>query len=507
MAKKSAGKEKVKKGKDKAEPKVKKAKKVKELDDSVEQGLDLSSLYADVLDDVATRQGADSPLSADVVPMSTGLLAYDLILNGGLRPAWYTGFGPEQSAKTTGALTIAAGAVTENVPIVRFVDYEGSSSNSKPYIRNIFRTAGVKGKMDYIFGKVDPETGKYIEKPRVYYTEETVLEKFFNHLADLLRTLPDKKRIGREWWLVFEDNKKNKAKYGEVANKAMARKHGAGLYIPAKDGALQALVITDSYPAMNPIDDDDGDPNNALALQARAFSKNLRRVKGRMAQKMVAVWGINQLRAVPMARYGPPETEPGGQALRYYSDGRIRHTPRAIGGVPTTPKPKENPDDKATEVEDSVQYDGQDTYRYVAIKADKHKLGTPKRVAWFRIWVEDGAGNAQGIDPVYDTYFYLWSTGQANGSKKNAIRFDLEGMGEGKKTISWQQFKLWVLGDKDAKTGISKILGYKPMCVRKFCFAQMKSGVGERLYVATKTAKKKAKKEKGDGVGAGVADD
>lgn len=479
----------------KAEPEVtaparKKRVKAETLDDAV-PAIDVGSIYGDILDDVWKRQGMDDGLASDMEPMSTGMLAIDMVMGGGIRPAWYTNFGGEQSAKTTTTLTILAAAIRAAIPYSRLEDFEGSTRNSIPYVQNIFRAAGIKKSVQEVFGVKDPDSGKWLIRPLVGYIPETRGEAFFDRLHDLLKTLPDKKKIGRDWWLVFEDTKANKAKFGDRANATMPKKYGPGIYIKAPDGKLQAVIIVDSYPGMNPDANDDEEANNSLALQARMFSKHIPRVKGRLASKMVAVIGVNQLRSNPMARYGPPESEPGGQALKFFSDVRIRHTSRAISSVPTKPAPKENPDDKSTEVEPSVQFEGNDTYRYIAIKADKNKLWTPKRQAWIRIWVEDANGEAQGLDPVYDTYWYLFVTGQATGSKRNAINFDLDGMGPGAKTISWIDFKRWVLGTKEEKEAVCTKLGYKPIDIRKFAFHQVAEGVGERLYIARKNDKAK----------------
>lgn len=469
-------------------------KKRKTVDETAEPGVDLAAIYGSVMDEVSKRQGADDGLASDMTPMSTGMLAYDLILGGGIRPAWYTNFGAEQSAKTTGALTILASSVKNKVPIKKLFDYEGSTGNSIPYVQNILQSAGVKQSVEEVFGKRDPVTGRWVIKPIVSYSSETVGEKFFNVLHDMLKTLPDKKKLGKSWWLIFEPTKLNKSKYSSVSAPAMAKKYGPGIYVPAADGCLQALVITDSYPAMNPTSNDEDEQDKSLALQARMFSKHLPRVKGRLAQKMVAVLGINQLRSNPMVKYGPPESEPCGQALRFTSDVRMRHTPRALGSAVTCAggiKPIPHPDDKSVEIEKSVQFDGNDTYRYIAVKTDKNKLWTPKRIAWIRIWVEDANGEAQGLDPVYDTYWYLFVTGQISGNKRNALTVNLEGLGKSAKPMAWSQLKRWILGSKEEKLEISERCGYEPMDLRKFCFHQMAEGAGERLYIDHKNSKSK----------------
>lgn len=459
---------------------------------------DVASLYAETIDEVSRRQNFDADLLEDMPPMSTGLLSLDLIHGGGIRPAWYTHYGPEQSAKTTGALTIMAAAIQAAVPIIGFADYEGSTKNSKPYVGSILKTAGVKVSVRDVFGRKDPTTGKYIVPPVVRYRSETVGEKFFDWLADILRKLPDKRKINGKWWLVYERTKVNISKLSAYADKGMPKKYGDGLWIPAPDAGLQALILTDSYPGMNPSSNDEEDSDNSLALQARMFSKHIPRVKGRLAQKMVAVIGINQLRKIPMARYGPTEDEPCGQALKFNSDSRLRWYPRA-SGMPLGAK--FNQDDKL-EHEKSVEHEGTDRYRYIHVKATKNKMWTPGREGWLRIWVEDASGTARGFDPVFDTLFYLKATGQLkgkNGMDRKFLQLDLEGMGKAKKTIPWDGLKKWILGDKETKTKVCAYLGYKPMDLRKFCFRQMETGVAEELYIKVRQAAKEAGEDDEEG--------
>lgn len=278
---------------------------------------DYTGFLTETVDSVAQRLNYDSDPIESATPMSTGLLTLDLLYGGGIRPGWYTHFGKEQSSKTTGALVIAANAIKEKVPLITFFDYEGSSANSMPYIQSILKTVGIDKTISQVFGTKDHETGNWITPPIIRFHVESVAEKFFDFLANVLRELPDKKMINGKWWLIYEDNKKNKARVGEFAEPSMSKRYGPGLWVPAPNGELQALFIVDSYPAMNPASNDEEDTDNSIALQARMFSKQLPRVKGRLMQKMVAVIGTNQLRDAPMVMYGPKENEPGGQALRF----------------------------------------------------------------------------------------------------------------------------------------------------------------------------------------------
>ena len=443
---------------------------------------DYLSLLNETIDDVSHRLNYDSDPLEEATPMSTGMLILDLLYGGGIRPGWYTHFGAEQSSKTTGTLVIAASALKQNVPFISYFDYEGSSANSIPYIQSIVKTAGLNQSVGQIFGTKDPDTGKWITPPMIRFHAESIGERFFDFLGAVLRELPDKKKINGQWWLVYDEaNKKAKAKVSEFADPTMAKKYGKGLWVPADNGELQAIFIVDSYPAMNPASNDEDETDNSIALQARMFSKQLPRVKGRLMQKMVAVIGTNQLRAVPMAMFGPKEAEPGGQALKFNSDVRCKFTPRA-SGHPLWPKNFDK--DTGWELEKSVEYEkGIDGYRYIHLKTVKNKLSAPNRIGWLRIWAKDGSGNARGYDPFFDTAYYLYLTGQLVGRGRKSMKLQLNNT-DITPAIDWPTLKLWVLGNNQQKKEICAKLGYKkPFCLRKYCFSQLRRGTGERLYV------------------------
>jgi RecA/RadA recombinase len=435
--------------------------------------------YNDVLDTVAKKL-SDADTLDDMAPMSTGSLVLDYIEGGGIRPAWYTHFGPEQSAKTTGALLIMASAIKNNVPIISLRDFEGSSGNSIPYVRSILKTSGIKLSKEELFGKKDDKTGKWIIAPRVRYSSSTKGVSFFNWFASVLRRLADKKVLNGEWWLVYEDEKEN-AHLKEHADMTMPKKYGKGIYIKAPDGGLQGVVIVDSYPNMNPDYKDEDQSDNSLALQARMFSKNLPRVKGYLASKKVAVIGINQLRDVPMAMFGPKEAEPCGKAVRYNSDCRLRFYPRALSAIKLWPK--EDKIKKGYEVERSID-GGKDYYKYISIKAAKNKLSESDREGFIRLWTKDSKGEAHGIDPVYDTLHFLKASGQLKGKGRSALTL-FWGHEHTTKTLTWDDFKLWILGSKEDMMKISKKAGLpKPMDLRKACFKQMASGKAELMFSA-----------------------
>lgn len=368
-----------------------------------------------------------------------------------------------------------------------------SSGNSIPYIASILNTMGVKIPIRELFGKKDHKTGQWIIKPRVRYNAETEGEKFFNWLSAILRDMPDKKYVKDQWWFVFDEaNKVHKAKVGHLADAGMKSKYGKGLWVPAPDGKLQGIVFCDSFPAMNPDSNDDEEADRSLGVHARFFSKHLPRIKGKLARKMVALQGVNQLSEIPMAMYGPKEKEKCGNALKFNSDVRCWFTSRS-SGMPYNPK---FDTEERVEIERSVEFpDGKDRYRYIQVSPKKNKLSQPGRKHWLRLWVQDGSGEARGFDPFFDTVFYLRETGQLKARNRKSMQLNLHGLDEVKKTIDWMKLKTWILGTKEQKIEISKSLGLKPMDLRAFCFRQMQKGEGESLYIQVKNA---GKVEEGD---------
>lgn len=459
---------------------------------------DIGSFYAQTSKDIIRKQGLSADPLEDIKPMSSGWLMLDLMFGGGIRPAMFTFAGEEQTAKTTLALSILAEAIKIKVPFKAFWDYEGSTKNSRPYIANILRTAGVTQTVDEIFGKVDKETGEILIHPTINYFATGVGEEFFDWLAEVERQLPDKRYVGGKWWLVFEDTKENKARVGEFVNAQASKRYGKGLWIEADDGNLQGVIVLDAWSAMNPASNDEQEADNSLGVLARFFAKHLVRIKARLAPKMIAVIGMNHLADIPMAMYGPKQKEKGGNDLRAKSDVRIWNFKRAINtSVPFNPVPDK---EEGCEVETSVTGQGKDRYNYILSKNIKNKLSLPKRKAWFRLWTEDAKGDARGFDPHFDTMCYLRETGQLDGNVRKKLTLQLEGVDLKEPVVNWQELKVLVLGSEEQQTELREVLGLPVgFNLRQFCFDQMASGRGELLYTAKKNGLSADDEEEDDG--------
>ena len=410
--------------------------------------------------------------------VSTGLLMTDVLLNGGLKPGgWYTMFGKEGSSKSTHMLTMCVNLTYSKVPLIVFYDPE--QSNSPSYMESIAGTLHKDegGDPQKVFGVKNPNTGKWEVEPRIHYYNEHVLERIWESTASLLNRLPDKVHQDGKWWLAFDHNKPNISRFkGVKTNKKLSESLGGKIVLPAEDGGnMQALVMVDSYPGMVPLANAGDNNDESLALAARKHSKLVPTVKGLLRRKHAAIVGVNQLRERPAVKFGSPEYEPGGQALKFFSDVRISHRPRNV------PHSTSN----ALEEETSVEMDGNDVYRYILMRTTKNKLGSPNLETWQRIWLRDPNGEARGYCPVWDTFQYLKCTGQVVVGRGRTLDLSIPGLDIPK--MSWLEFKSLVLlrgsalKEKCAKELKRLKLKGNPK-LRQRCFDQLADGTGLQLY-------------------------
>jgi len=172
-----------------------------------------------------------------------------------------------------------------------------------------------------------------------------------------------------------------------------------------------------------------------------------------------------------MIRYGSPFYEPCGTALKFYSDLRIRMTPRAV--------PSGDSD-----AEDSVVLDGVDTYRYIHTFSFKNKFFVANQEAWMRIWTQDPSGESFGFDPAYDAWTFLQLTGMIEGSKR---KFSIVGhpQFDPSATLNWLAFKQLIVGTKEAKISMMQELEVKPFDLYRSLFKLLKpvdSGTRSPIY-------------------------
>lgn len=371
-------------------------------------------------------------------------------------------------------MNILSSVYGSNVPLIDMRDAEGSTSAD--YIETMARSSGVAREFDVkkAFGVSDPKTGKWVIPPRIRYTSDNSLEGTWKSISAILKRLPDKAYIDGDWWLLFDRTKENISKFKGQGNKKIGDQYNKIAIKSLDGGSMQALFIVDSLPALVAEADDEDEGTNAMAISARGHAKHIPKVKGRLKRKHCTILVVNQIRLNPGAMMGNPEYEPGGQAPKFASDVRIKHTARSV------------PHGKgSTEEEDSVQFkSGVDTYRYIHLRAIKNKYGTPNVEAWHRLWLSDPIGKAHGFCPVWDTYQYLVATGQLEGTMGRGFTINL-----GKWTspkLKWLDFKMLILLEGKALKEECQRLGIdKNPKIRETCFKQIRSGEGLDLYYQT----------------------
>ncbi len=294
---------------------------------------------------------ARGELVSDAV--STGTLAIDLILGGGFAPGRRSNvFGREQAGKTT-LLYHAVKACLDRGIYVIFYDFEGSTDGDRVErigVRHDW-TAELKAKQPVLF--------RYFDKMQHG-------EQMFQHAHRILQKLPDR-----------------------------------------EEGPVQIVFCLDSLPTVLPQQKAENDETHANSLRARLFSDNLPLIKTLLSSKRCAWLDVNQLRDRPQVRYGSPEYEPCGEAVRTGSDCRLKVKKTIPTGGRGRPENK-----RYIEEEPSWDGPGVDRYNFANYYVVKNKSFAPFRDATTRMWFEESGQPGRGIDPVYDVYEYLRLTGQ-----------------------------------------------------------------------------------------------
>ncbi len=231
--------------------------------------------------------------------LSTGLLVTDLIMgSGGILPGgMYTFFGKEAAAKSTHSYHILDAAVQAGIPLITVWDYEKSMDPT--YLQGI--TEG-RLKADDVFGTLDGKGGWAIE-PKVRYYDEVLGITFFDSMSSLLRNLPDKRLVGDDWFYVWPNTKANQKTLSGHYNKSLFSKTNE-FWIEAPNGNMQALLFVDSWQGMMAEEDEEDNASKGMALEARMFSRQLKRVKSKLRIKSAALIGVNQYRKAPAVQYG-----------------------------------------------------------------------------------------------------------------------------------------------------------------------------------------------------------
>lgn len=440
----------------------------------------------DVLDECEKKEAISSTIDSGYY-LSTGLLTFDMVMNGGIRSGWTTSLGLEQSGKTSLAIKILGSLVKENIPGY-FLDAEGSLNTE--YTCAI---AGIDNVEEY-FGRKSPTGKGYEIVPKIRYTSENGMEKIFRFMHRILLKLPDKlyREETKKWYYVFDKTKEDVA-----LMKSLDLHHDAKLYsatgrywCEAPDGKFQVVFILDSLPGLEPEasgEDADG-ATNAMAFKARVMAKVASPVRGLLRRKHAVLLPVNQQRQAPGVMFGPSEYEPMGNYIKFASDVRNELASRNVPDWFEKGKTPAGSDTGQYGEEASVEGPGKDRYMYKLIKNIKNKNGIPYRQGWTRIWNSDYNGKCRGFDPVFDTIKYLEYTKQVSLVKVNGRR-EISGLEkwfpELKGNVQYADFKRLILGFETGRedllqefiknTGLQMQVSDLPN-IRKICFEQIQSG-------------------------------
>jgi RecA/RadA recombinase len=243
--------------------------------------------------------------------LSTGQLAIDLIIGGGLLPgSWVEVVGPESGGKTTSMYASFAQALTTIPNSIKglLLDVEGVLDYQ--WFSNI---SGVKD-LENVFGRRDPDSGKWEKKPNVRYYKPAFGEMGLRFIKQTLKRMPDKVKIKDQWFYVFVPNttkagkkidpeggtKKLQQRFKGKYNKKLWSKTGC-FYIPVPDNypGVELLIGIDSLASMTP-ESTAEDDSNAIGQHARMFGKYCNDIKALISKKGATMFAVNQIREKPM---------------------------------------------------------------------------------------------------------------------------------------------------------------------------------------------------------------
>lgn len=423
-------------------PAAKKASKKTAKPETTAPAPSLAAMYAGIVDNIDKSLNLRKGNARMLKPISTGLLVPDYVTGGGINSTFTMISGEKASGKTTLSMMGLAASVRANVPLVIMIDAEGTISLD--YSESVFQSFDI---------------GDVFENGRARYYNNNIIEDVSAYLAGIVRKLPDKVYLEEEKTWAYAVPK------GPNGTEMVARLEKAGLkpdrklsasgsgktwYFPTSYDGSEAVVIVDSWAAMIPrsLDETEGDLAGGMAVNARAFSKELPRFVGSLKQKGIAVWSINQLRNDPGVRYGDPLKEKGGEALQFAAGIMCRTYSRAV--------PQGLVRDKEAyglEIEPSItKKGGHDRYAWKQFVNTKNKFGRPFLKGYMRVWVADAEGKARGFDPVQDTMEFLSLTGQISGPRKKlkiTLRPGVKAPPSlaflDKRTLTYMEFKLLIL--------------------------------------------------------------
>ena len=375
----------------------------------------ISQFHVARINEIESKTHLVSNVAKYMDPVSTGVLCLDWQFNGGVYNGMTSVSGPEGSAKTGSQVTTMGSAIKSGILMNFHIDAEGTINDE------------LATSMLAMVGVSYPELDNLPHKPYRYY-KDNVIETIFDFMHSVLRTLPQKVWIpsAESWAYVFDkrdDHQKKMMEAYEVNPEKDLSRHDKYVCLTDCSG-LEAGFYLDSFAAMVSIGDDDEDKKSRRrAVEASAFSDNLKRISARLSNRGCFIYGINQLRKTPnVIGKQDPYYEPGGEAIKFFTGQRARFMSVSSGYAGNDAAYNKEFNGIA---EKSVIVDGAwDLYDYKSIKNTKNKPGNPNKRTMIRMWKSDHTGNGQGIDPAFDVFNYLLDTGQLLKDRRK-LKFNL----------------------------------------------------------------------------------
>jgi len=390
--------------------------------DAMQLLLDVNKL----LDEKAHAQGLTfttmDPSLRVLHGLSTGVYSFDLITGGGYAPGRFAYlYGDTGSGKSTTCYHGLKSALDKNI-ITNVNDHEASMDPT--YLKKI----GID--LDEVCGRRNKK-GVWEVTPKLRYSMGTTAEATFKFMNTVMRSMPDKiqmiepKTEERRFFLVSPDYN-----YKPIwAHITKGLKDGRILEV--SDFSPQMVFVTDSLKAMLPEARDEDIDSDPIALLARCFSNSFPLVKSLLGRKNCIYLATNHLTINPMAKFGNPETEPGGKAVQFYPDLKIKlHVNRAQSKV----------------IEEThVSGSGLDRYILGLATVLKNKAGPCFRKVEFRLWLDEQGNPGRGIDPVWDIFTFLKECGLIDQMGKTNPTYGIKLPGWEEQSFSWKEFKEMVL--------------------------------------------------------------
>jgi RecA/RadA recombinase len=352
-------------------------------------------------------------------------------------------------------------AIKRHIKVV-FLDYEASTDPT--YLENL--------DIDVLHAGGARSKGGWDREPELYYTTPETAESGFYAMHALLKSLGDK--------IMMEDPKHGMRYFVVQPGHTYSRDWKSiteGLknkkIFEVEDATPQVVFIVDSLRMLTQAKDDDSD-KETIALLARTLNSMFTLVKPYLGRKLCNLVATNHLTINPMAKFGSPESEPGGNAVTFFPDNKTKLVVnRAMSRIIT---------------ETHVSGTGEDRYLPGTATILKNKGGPVFRKMDYRVWIDEKGSPGRGFCPVFDTYQFLLSTNQMLSDSKGGLTLTVAGYEE-HKDMKYEQFKKLILDTPQGDL------------LRKHCFDQIKEGTAQTLYYENVKSlkddaaqKKKAKK-------------